>query len=249
MAGDFDIQALRNFRPAGHLCVKCLALLKSWPIPRQKVPPSCPVCGVQYLPTDAYNPYEVNTFLASRGCQLTVEGLLEHCSVLASATMSTPFGETKSPMRTLLEVISRARLFVHFVSFGISDFFVGALKLAAQRIPVRGIVANVDERILDELTAFTDEVPSGRLVVHHFLREGAWREAPHQKLVVVDGLVAFKGSANLTTSGWRKAAKGLDHVEIMTSVGEVIDLHNRLFSPVWAERSGIGDAIEMAPGF
>jgi hypothetical protein len=62
---------------------------------------------------------------------------------------------------------------------------------------------------------------------------------------VIDGLVAFKGSANLTLTGWRKAMKGLDHVEVVTNVTEVIDLHNKLFSPVWAQFSKIGDAVRI----
>jgi phosphatidylserine/phosphatidylglycerophosphate/cardiolipin synthase-like enzyme len=64
---------------------------------------------------------------------------------------------------------------------------------------------------------------------------------PHQKLIVVDGLVAFKGSTNLTLNGRRKPTRGLDHVEFVTNINEVIDLHNRLFSPVWASFSKIGN--------
>jgi len=68
---------------------------------------------------------------------------------------------------------------------------------------------------------------------------------PHQKLVVIDGLLAFKGAANLTLAGWRKAAQGRDVVEVVTDVDEVIDLNNRLFSPIWAELDDFGDSIRM----
>jgi hypothetical protein len=62
---------------------------------------------------------------------------------------------------------------VHFVSFGISEFFIGALKLAAQRVSVRGVVANVDERQLDELTTFAEsDTPYDRFEIKHFLRQG-----------------------------------------------------------------------------
>jgi phosphatidylserine/phosphatidylglycerophosphate/cardiolipin synthase-like enzyme len=157
------------------------------------------------------------------------------------------FDGTLTPLRALLQTVSLAKHFIHFTSFGISDFFIGALKLAAQRISVRGIVSNVDsERVLDELTAFNNEVPYGRFEIKHFLREGPWHEAPHQKLIVIDGFVAFKGSANLTLNGWRKATRGLDHVEVVTNVNEVIDLHNRLFSPVWASFSKVGASIRIS---
>jgi hypothetical protein len=69
--------------------------------------------------------------------------------------------------------------------------------------------------------------------------------ALHQKLVIIDGLLAFKGSANLTLNGWRKAAKGLDLVEVVTDVNEVTQLHNEYFSPAWGQSSKHDDTIEM----
>jgi phosphatidylserine/phosphatidylglycerophosphate/cardiolipin synthase-like enzyme len=68
---------------------------------------------------------------------------------------------------------------------------------------------------------------------------------PHQKLVVIDGLFAFKGSANLTLPGWRKSARGRDLVEIVTDVDEVIALHNRFFARLWGELSAIGESVPM----
>ena len=44
---------------------------------------------------------------------------------------------------------------------------------------------------------------------------------------------------------WRKAGIGYDEVEIVTDVEKVIDLHNRYFSPVWADLSKYGDTITI----
>jgi len=241
---DFNIQTLANFEPPRHLCWKCLALLGSTMGRGEKW--KCPVCSVEY--TSGKDVTDVGPFLNRLGLGLKFDNLLEHCTALATATLPDAlFGKPTDPLGMLLQTLSLAKHFVHFTSFGISDFFIGALKLVAQRISVRGIVSNVDgERILDELTAFKNETPYGSFEIKHFLREGPWHEAPHQKLIVVDGLVAFKGSANLTLNGWRKATRGLDHVEVVTNVNEVIDLHNRLFSPVWASFSKVGAAIRMS---
>jgi hypothetical protein len=38
----------------------------------------------------------------------------------------------------------------------------------------------------------------------------------------------------MTDFGWRKAAHGHEVIEPVTNVGEVVDLHNRFFSPVWS---------------
>ena len=56
---------------------------------------------------------------------------------------------------------------------------------------------------------------------------------------MIDGLIAFKGSANLTVSGWRRAAEGRDIIECVTDVKQVVQLHNRYFSPIWDEFSDV----------
>jgi hypothetical protein len=36
-------------------------------------------------------------------------------------------------------------------------------------------------------------------------------------------------------------------VEVVTEVDQVIELNNRLFAPIWAELSEIGETIRMDP--
>lgn len=50
--------------------------------------------------------------------------------------------------------------------------------------------------------------------------------------MIVDGLVAFKGSANLTNAGPRRADRGLDISEVVTDFEQVTDLNNKYFAPV-----------------
>ena len=120
---------------------------------------------------------------------------------------------------------------------------IGAMKMAAQRVTVRGVVSNVEGNTLSELTDHESEAPKMDIKVYG--SEKGWADMPHQKLIVIDGLLAFKGSANLTLNEWRSAALGKDFIEVVTNIGETIDLHNRYFSPVWAELSSIGDSIIM----
>src|SRR5690348_11915762 len=104
--------------------------------------------------------------------------------------------------------------------------------MAALHVPVRGIVANASPAIVEELKTYAKESP--HLETHLYERSDKrldWDNMPHQKVIIIDGLLAFKGSANLTVDGWRKAAKGLDSVDVVTDVNEVIQLNNRLFSP------------------
>lgn len=61
------------------------------------------------------------------------------------------------------------------------------------------------------------------------------RRTPHQKLLVIDGLLAFKDSANLTTVGWRKAAEHREMIEVVTDPAEIVRLHNVYFSKSWLQ--------------
>lgn len=57
--------------------------------------------------------------------------------------------------------------------------------------------------------------------------------------------MTFKGNANLTQTAWRKAGISYDEVEVITNVEKVIELHNRYFSPVWADLSQYGNTITI----
>jgi len=124
-----------------------------------------------------------------------------------------------------------------------SHQFIGALKLVSQRIPVRGIVSGADAPTIRELKEFPREAP--RFQCQIFAESDLIRDFPHQKLIVVDGLIAIKGSTNLSLSGWRKVTQDLELLEVVTNVNGVIDLNNRYFSPLWGKCSELGDNIEM----
>jgi len=132
----------------------------------------------------------------------------------------------------LLGVLSEANQFVHFSTWGINSYFVGALKLIGLRVSVNGIVSNPNEYVLDELE--DKHSPKFKVKIFQGVHPGSYDEMPHQKLIVIDGLIAFKGSANLTTNGWEKAAEGKDLIEVVTNVQEIAKLHNRYFAPNWA---------------
>lgn len=135
-------------------------------------------------------------------------------------------------MRALLEAFSSARYFIHFTTYGISAMLLGALKLASLRVGVRGIVSGVkNDTMAKEIYEYAGETPDMHLRV--FQNDAPF--FPHQKIIVIDGLLAFKGSANMTDFGWRKAAHGREVIELVTELGEVAELHNRFFSPIWAQ--------------
>lgn len=226
----FDIDSLLRFTPAQYLCERCFALLPEIP---DGLPYRCPVCGVMYLPTDEFP--TPGAYLGARGLGITFEEPVTHAqnlALLARRARASLSGQTTDypPMRALLEALTTARCCVHFTTFGISAFLLGVLKLAAQRVPVRGIISGIKrDEIYRDLTTHAGDAPL--MQTRLFGQNSQW--FPHQKIIIIDGMFAFKGSANMTDIGWRKAAQGREVIEVITDMREVIELNNRYFSPVW----------------
>jgi hypothetical protein len=214
MAG-FNLDQLLQFQLPQVRCTGCLALHTA-----STVPALCGCCG---QPLEDARPLHF--------ADPIVHG--QHLARIArelrqSQATSVP---TFPPMRALFETLAAAQQFVHFTTYGISAMLLGAVKLASFHIDVRGVISGIkNDSLLKELMSFPDESPNLQLR----LAQQEAHSFPHQKIIVVDGLVAFKGSANLTDYGWRKAAFGREYIEMVTDMNEVAELHNRFFSPVWA---------------
>ena len=207
---------------------------------------SCSVCHVKYdVEIDGgddpawKDTWTVTThdYFKKNGLWIDHDDLLSHATTLAKIVRDSrgrvqrPKADPWPTMRTFFEVVSRARYFVHFCSWGMSHQLVGALKMASMRVPVYGFASNIEAGTRAELTEYPSEAPG--LTAKVIPSEQNIYDAPHQKLLIVDGLVAFKGSANLTNAGLRRADRGLDLSETVTDYEQVTDLNNKYFAPVW----------------
>jgi len=197
----------------------------------------CQVCKVEYQPTADYKRYSYRKWFQERGEWFNAdEGIIEHArrlALLGNQLASATENKEKGLINHLHRTLRAAKHFVHFTTYGISLTFVGALKLASLGVAIRGIVTNADALAVSELCEYTEEAPN--LSVHVFPAVDNLRDVPHQKLIVIDGLLALKGSVNLTVQGWRKVQKGLDMLEVVTDVEQVTKLNNDYFAPVWGK--------------
>jgi hypothetical protein len=83
---DFNLRTLYDCRPATYLCFKCLALLDAPPMPvatpkvadkpRTLLNPKCPLCGVEYVPTKAFDKFSADKFLSENGLELKFDKAL-----------------------------------------------------------------------------------------------------------------------------------------------------------------------------
>jgi hypothetical protein len=247
----FDIDNFLQFQPPKYLCQKCCALNCPPSLSYEEYGKSivCPVCQVEYIPVvNEYNYWQLEKYLDEEALtSIEFKNPIVHAKALARIVRNIKSKESSyPPIRGLFDLLLAAKQFVHFTSYGISHQFIGALKLLAQRINIRGIVTGVDDATAREIKEFPDEAQN--LQIYIFDEKDGARDVPHQKLIVVDGLIAIKGSTNLTLNGWRKAAKGLDLLEIVTNIAEVTKLHNEYFSPLWASTSNFMDIPNFCSG-
>lgn len=244
----FDITSILAFQPPGYVCPSCRGLFKRVDTEWKSEPMvhSCPLCKVKYATRDAPefldDELAIHEYLRCGGWGIDHRELFSHATELAEIIEKSRGGARRRhpwpTTRTFFEVISRARYFVHFASWGMSHKMIGALKLASMRVPVYGWASAVESHVRVEFTEHPNEAPDFNAKV---VSSDLLYDAPHQKLVIVDGLVAFKGSANLTNIGMRRADRGLDIHETVTDFAEVTDLNNKFFAPVWRRLSAPAD--------
>ena len=241
---NFDIKTLIGLKPPTCMCPRCLGLFKDPGIFSTREDfqyyYGCPACGANFLQEEGGPTFD--KYLTNNHCKIAYKDITGQCKRLA--TLANGFQSKRmDPMSTLLSSMLAAENFIHFTSMGISEFFIGALRLASLRVSVRGVVSEGKERTIQELVEHDDE--AGNFEVRVYGPKHEWEEKPHQKFVVIDGLMAFKGSANLSTIAWRKARKNLEVIEAATTIEEVITLHNEYFSPHWAALGNLGTEILM----
>ena len=250
----FDIQQVLDLSLPRYRCENCGALWPAIPETKKEGGPVCPVCKVRYVPwaDEDHWASDVGGYLRMKECSIDFPDVLGHIRVLAGIArklslqqqnkihLTHPDARDKyTHLRALLQALASARCFVHFSTFGITPFMLGMLKVVAQRIPVLGVVAQAKgyglRNVLDSIKHRDEAL---RLDLRLLVAEDHTVNLPHQKLVVIDGCLAFWGSANLNEQAWRKADEALEKIETLTDVQKVVDLNNRYFAPVWVRAGG-----------
>lgn len=190
--------------------------------------------------------YQADEYLRIEGLSIDFDDVIAHSQRLArlvvSATRQTGVGYKPWPtMRLFLAALAEAKAFVHFASYGISHQMLGALKLTSMRVPVCGWASNVEANTRSEMEEWPTETPGFKAKA---INSQHWLQAvPHQKLVIIDGLLAFTGSANLTNSGMRQVDRAFDIQNVVTDLSEVRKLNNTYFSKIWAEIGSFTDPV------
>jgi len=148
------------------------------------------------------------------------------------------------PINFLIRALIEAKYFIHIAAESIDDFFLGMLAIKLLESPemeIRVIVWH-PQKIYQHLERLWDS----SVIMKGFKN----RERPfwirgiiletipeaHSKLIVVDGYIVFKGSANATLAGWSRGDKEI--IEFSKNRPEIVDLNNQFFAKVMAHKRG-----------
>lgn len=248
----FDIKNILelDIAPFHYRCVKCLAFLdknighwatlkpKPWLI-------KCPTCDFHYNigGVEGVTINELVNYMKIVGHKYEYEDFYSHCARLAE--IAKKIDDEKIRKKDIyFAALAEARHFVHFMTWGnVAEVFQAAYKIISLKgVDVSGITAagTVRRVFRDTKKLQIKDIPK---------TEGSngdshrGTDIPHQKLTIIDGLLMFKGSANLTKDAWDAADKGGDVVEIETNIDEIAKFNNKYFSPWWGSLSRIGDRL------
>jgi len=126
---------------------------------------------------------------------------------------------SRSPdLRDLVESITNAKHFINIASGGLDLFFIGALSVKCPENCEINIVVMKPQRILKK---FADAMYEIRDKIRY-------NPESHTKLIVVDGILAFKGTANATFKGWTRGPWE-EIRETVTRPVDVQKLNNEFF--------------------
>jgi len=126
--------------------------------------------------------------------------------------------------------------FIHFVTYTLDMFFQGILTVISKKVPVRGVIGlppdNLKRGLIKEGASSALKNRAGTEI--YFDRTEPFKEA-HQKLLIIDGVLAFAGSMNLTWNAMDKLSREVrrEYLDVITPIAQVKKLNNEYFSPLF----------------
>lgn len=141
--------------------------------------------------------------------------------------------KTTKDVNYLIQAISEAEYFIHFATYSFDLFFYGIFTIASQDIPVKGIIGKElkdwKEDLIQEGPDANGRLKHSRGREIYFDRADKFNKV-HQKVLIIDGLIAFSGSMNLTSNGVKNLKQGKESFEVESVIEKVKEKDHRLFA-------------------
>jgi hypothetical protein len=244
---EFDLISWYRHRPADSMCENCRAVYVRGAAGESSsyrdvvwkgklLKPECRVCG---LKVDQEN----ESVFVRRPGDDNEPDLYELAAVAASLPPTSSLKSFRfEPLASLFKAINAARWFIHFTTYSLDSTILGALRMASHRAQVRGIVGKLndfDQRALESMNADNPADVTSDFLILSRSSKTPMIDGVHSKLIIIDGVLAIKGSANLTVNGFIKAGKdsASEIVEAVSVPNEVLRLNNTYFARHWGENT------------
>jgi hypothetical protein len=140
---------------------------------------------------------------------------------------------TYRPLNYLIRALNKTNRFIHIVTESIDSFFIGmlAMKYFESDIEIHVIVWHPqkmypDLKRLMEHSVFIKGYERGVRPLARGILVETISEA-HQKLIILDGCIAFYGSANATLDGWTRPG---ELIRFTINPEEIQNLNRNFFS-------------------
>jgi phosphatidylserine/phosphatidylglycerophosphate/cardiolipin synthase-like enzyme/rubredoxin len=143
------------------------------------------------------------------------------------------------PMNYLMEALVQAKHFIHVATESMDNFFLGllSLKFFEQDIEIKVILWHPQKLYETQKRLWENSIllKDYRNLVRIFTRGISIDtiNEVHQKLIIIDGYVALKGSANATLHGWSRTG---ELVEFSNDISDVAELNNEYFAKFRAKK-------------
>jgi phosphatidylserine/phosphatidylglycerophosphate/cardiolipin synthase-like enzyme len=168
---------------------------------------------------------------------------------MKAAAPSGSFDDTRPyyrPLNYLLDTISLAKYFINVATESMDAFFLGVLSLKQSE-------PEIEQRVIlwhpQRLYGDFDQLMDHSMIIKGFQRREnlisrglrvATVSKAHQKLFVIDGVVAFKGSANASLDAWTDQG---NIIELVTDPLVIQNLNRRYFASYMAKKRTVVDVL------
>lgn len=214
--------------------------------------PTCPVCGVQYIPTTAYHWANLFEYLIKHTRptwpfsplnQAALPAFLHHCWRFGQSIVRIE-NDQVTPLMGLLKVLAEAQSFVHFVSCSaLEREVIGALLMLAHELPIRGVIAPQSTHETHVFNLFGSRMPY--LDARTYTHEAPFSMTSYDHTFIVDGIIAVRANFSASSHETRTCEAKVPAFTVIAELEGVTALNNEFFSPVWAQESNYGDVIVM----
>ncbi|WP_333602447.1 phospholipase D-like domain-containing protein [Atlantibacter hermannii] len=135
----------------------------------------------------------------------------------------------------LEKLLMNAKMYVHFCTYTIDKLVLDMLeRVASNGVQVAGVVG-LSSKILPNIERLNNKFPGVcKIIPWESATENKYN-LPHQKFIIIDGMICFAGSMNLTKDGFSKLDQNppFELFLPVTNIDDIVAINNEYLTPLF----------------